>query len=577
MIRQKLRSAGFSDLELDKMDRMTRTKKDLERFNGKNSRWSRKYRQPSKYTRQISSLVGWDFGGVSRSSVAQLAKMRQDFPNQVPSTPYRQMASKLCPTLSQYYAQHHPELEVINTNNDWLVGVRRLHALIDDRAAVFKHVSSSSSYNTDTSSHHTPLRERWIVMTFASLNWVNSGIVFNWIASLQRINIENYLIVSLEQTAHEALDSMSVASFFHETHDNKDVILASSSSNANAIQRQYLVSLLSYKWKLLSAVLKRGVSVLFADADTVFIRDLRPMFEASHSHIIVGRGQSKGLIIRSPVILLRSSVEVLHLLPRLIAATAHFKSDEVAINRVFNGVIGWDTPPLKTDARDRFIEGKTFRSVSTTSGALFDTLSGQLEGAATSTSTLKGPLDSSLRLTLVPNRVFRYYECNKGFPLETAYLMHCGNDTLTTAEEEGMVMSRVGKLQAPVKRPVVQVKQLDYLTGDIAHDRLVESGIWMLSPRWRQQFQLIQAKINRHVPGEVTHFGYDQLHAWLREVTVWSLPEVNIESVVYGAAAKKKRQPASTVVSGHNVKRNCRYLPPSPEEAAYILPAIKCD
>jgi hypothetical protein len=597
VIRQKLRGAGFSDFELDKMDRMTRTKKDIERYNGKNSRWSRKYRNPSKYARSDSAgpnnVVGWDFGGVSRSSVAQLAHMRQDFPNQVPSTPYRIMAKKFCPSLSQYYAEHHPELEVVNTNNDWLVAVRRLHKLIDERAAIFKHVSSSASYNNivteSASAHHTPLRERWIVMTFASLNWVQSGIVFNWMASLHRVEIENYLIVSLEQSAHDALAAMSVSSFFHETHDNKEVILAGGNEK-EAMLKLYFASLLSYKWKLLSAILKRGVSVLFSDADTVFLRDIRPLFESSHSHIIAGRGQSKGLIIRAPVLLLRSSVEVLHLLPRLIAATSHFKNDEVALNRVFNGVIGWAEPPLKPESWEHFIEGKTFRSVSTTEGALFDTLSGQLSAdsiktetsSSSSSSLLKGPLDASLRITLVPNRVFRFYDCSKGFPLESAYLLHCANETKRALNLEplGLVMNRMGKLEEP-QRPVKLIKPADYITGDETHDRLVELGLWMLSPKWRQQYDLIQAKVNRHVPGETRYFGWDQLHAWVQEVTVWSVPTRAAEDqVVYGAAQKnphKARANNNALTSPHNKKKNCRYVPPKPEEAAYVLPAIKCD
>ena len=49
--RQKLKSAGFGDIALDQMDRMRRTKKDLERWNGKHCRWSRGQRHPSRTAR----------------------------------------------------------------------------------------------------------------------------------------------------------------------------------------------------------------------------------------------------------------------------------------------------------------------------------------------------------------------------------------------------------------------------------------------------------------------------------------------------------------------------------------------
>ena len=49
--RQKLRGAGFTDRSLDQMDRLRRTKRDLERWNGKHCRWSRAQRPPSKIAR----------------------------------------------------------------------------------------------------------------------------------------------------------------------------------------------------------------------------------------------------------------------------------------------------------------------------------------------------------------------------------------------------------------------------------------------------------------------------------------------------------------------------------------------
>ena len=79
--RQKLRGAGFSDQALHRIDRMTRSKRDIERFNSKHSRWSRTQRHPSKHAR--STLLrdpGWDFGGVSNTPPQHLKRLRDTFP-----------------------------------------------------------------------------------------------------------------------------------------------------------------------------------------------------------------------------------------------------------------------------------------------------------------------------------------------------------------------------------------------------------------------------------------------------------------------------------------------------------------
>ena len=56
-------------------------------------------------------------------------------------------------------------------------------------------------------------------------------------------------------------------------------------------------------------------------------------------------------------------MEVLHLLPKLVAAVAASADEELALNRVLNGIVAWQEPPLRPDTVDRFIEGKTIRSV----------------------------------------------------------------------------------------------------------------------------------------------------------------------------------------------------------------------
>jgi hypothetical protein len=340
--RQKLKNAGFSDVSLDSMDRMRRTKKDVERFNGKASRWSRAVRNPSKYVREArTSAPGWDFGGASKSPAIQLSRLREDFPKQKASPELRRISAQLCPTLNEYYLLHHPELDSVagrvndpssggtnlgNKPDAWLAAVQRFHRLVDDRAAAMTDNDLAKPEGTRIRVH---LRERWVVLALASSTWVRNGVAFNWMAALNRLHVDNFVLVSLDLPTHEALVAVGAPSFFFETHYIGAVTGVGASSQNRASQS----SLLTYKWKLVVAVLKRGVSTLLADLDTVFLRDFRSLLDQSQSHIIAARGTSKGQIIRTPLIFLRSCIEVLHLMPRLVGAIAHFKDDEAALNK----------------------------------------------------------------------------------------------------------------------------------------------------------------------------------------------------------------------------------------------------
>ena len=498
--RQKLRTAGFSEASLDSMDRMRRSKKDVERFNGKHSRWSRSQRVPSKYARDASNqLVGWDFGGASRNPAQQLQQLRDTFPTSRPSDSMRRKAASLCPLLSAYYSAHHPELDAPpqggNGKTDaWLVAVQRLYKLVDDRAATFQGddetPSIAAAHDGVGGRLRTHLRERWIMVALATNTWVRNGVTFNWMASLRRVGVSSFIVVSLDLPTHEALSAIGAPSFFHETH-YADVAVGVGASGSS---RAYRASLLSYKWKVLAAILKRGVATLLTDVDSVVLRDFRPLLDQSRSHIIGGRGNTKQLLVRLPFLLVRSCVEVLHVLPRLIADIAKYRDDEYALNKLLAGIVAWAEPPLK--AQDRFVEGRTFRPVGG-GGPL-----GHASGSATGTG---GALDLALRLTLIPNRLLRLYECTKGHPAETALVMHCGNENLTTATgaKQPLVMTRSGQLVEPSSSSSSSSIATSMLTttaglsgstegGEFARLRLTELGLWMLTPKWRQQFDLIQ-------------------------------------------------------------------------------------
>lgn len=460
--RQKLKNAGFSDSALDSMDSLLRSKEKIERSNFKNSRWSRQLR-PSKSSREASSIIpGWDFGGVSRAPARQLEAMRTEFWSNHPTERLQHLAQKLCPSVLKYYSDFYPDLKFgAERDEKWLTALRRLHSIVDDHSSSFSSVP-------DTGGRATIMRERWIVLGQATHAWVQSGVALNWVAALHRVGCFSHLVLSLDHACHESLTAIGVPSFFHETHSTD----AASSSSGN---------LGTYKWKVIFAILRRGVTVVSCDLDSVVLRNFRSVVEQSQSHIISGKGISKGTIIRSQFIVLRSSVEVLNMFPLLLNLLSRVKDDEVALNRMFNGVIRWAKPPLGTVASDEFIEGRSFRSFSIIAN-------GPLSSSTGST------LDPLIRITLVPNRLFRLHECDRGHPVESALFMHCTSRTMNKTRRD-LVIDRQGKL-VERKQPSSEAEQGGYRdTADAIQARLVEVGCWILSPKWKQQFDLIQVDI----------------------------------------------------------------------------------
>ena len=79
-------------------------------------------------------------------------------------------------------------------------------------------------------------------------------------------------------------------------------------------------------------------------------------------------------------------------------------------------------------------------------------------------------------------------------------------------------------------------------------------------------------------------FDWAEFGEWIRDNTAWTLPETHnrpmggmSDQVQFGAARKpSKRSNKNNVISGHNLKRNCRHQLPVGLDAAFVAPAIKC-
>lgn len=414
------------------------------------------------------------------------------------------------------------------------------------------------------------------------------------------------------------------------------------------------------------------------------LRDFRPLIEEATSagaHIIIGRGVTKKRLLRTPFALFRSCIEVLHLVPRIVSSIAVTADDELALNRILSGVIGWQEPPLRPDTRDRFIEGKATRSL------LFkvsDTGIGNSEISPSKSVEapvlpIRGALDPPLRALLVPNRLLRIYDCKEGHPLETALVMHCSDrdfaksfgatntrlrqrregrhqilsplsktDTMEELEwptdEEfrneqlggppltsldalsgvrkathSLRMTRHGQLVEVPERPrdstPVQFSERAALlnalrsrsstsikslrsssesetsidAAEVARLKLRDVMLWLLEPEWRQQYDLIQTRVNRHTVRHVyeskpqstqrfptpVRMNHLENRQWLSDITTSAYfsdlrtnefvgNEHNKERGIQQNTRAAKRQARNTklqinpLISSHNIKRRCK-------------------
>ena len=95
-------------------------------------------------------------------------------------------------------------------------------------------------------------------------------------------------------------------------------------------------------------------------------------------------------LLGSGWVFMRSAAPVLALLPKFLSLTQKILDDQRALNLVLNsGFVRWLKPPLQD------------------------------------LDMVEGVTRSGLKILVLPNTVVRRFQCDVGYPAETAYIVHC--------------------------------------------------------------------------------------------------------------------------------------------------------
>ena len=99
-------------------------------------------------------------------------------------------------------------------------------------------------------------------------NYAYSSMLFNWKCFLERHNIENYLIITLEEKLHNLLESKNYHSYYPS---ELDTFVGDINYNAQLFKK--ITKIKSY---FVYRALKLGYNVLLSDGDIVFLKNPLP-------------------------------------------------------------------------------------------------------------------------------------------------------------------------------------------------------------------------------------------------------------------------------------------------------------
>jgi len=114
---------------------------------------------------------------------------------------------------------------------------------------------------------------------------ITSGYIdfaFNWLCSLRRVNIRNFLFHAADEDLYRRLLGMGVPVIYYESEQAREFRLAhnagSSAVDYGSVAYQ---ALMNTRTEFIYKILQKGYNVLLCDVDIIFLRDPFPFFDMS--------------------------------------------------------------------------------------------------------------------------------------------------------------------------------------------------------------------------------------------------------------------------------------------------------
>lgn len=113
------------------------------------------------------------------------------------------------------------------------------------------------------------LSEKCTPIVISIANWEYAELTLNWIAALKKLNINNYLIVSLDMELHEYLDSLNIKNVLVEIDNN-------------------ITNIWKIKLNVSSLLVNNGINFIYSDVDAIWLKDpVRDYFSDNLSDEVV--------------------------------------------------------------------------------------------------------------------------------------------------------------------------------------------------------------------------------------------------------------------------------------------------
>ena len=182
-----------------------------------------------------------------------------------------------------------------------------------------------------------------LVIVFANHNYL--PVLQNWLTAMDRLKIDNYLIIALDKDLHTYLKDKSIPTLLRPCELD-------------------LGKLWVHRVEILLELMKQGYDVIHSDADAIWLKDPLPYLNALPQDMIFSQGtiwppdvQEKwGFVLCCGFFMLRSNKKTLHFMQDLLKRVKEDKDDQVSCNRLLlemNTI--WDEPihSYTIDFRDK--------------------------------------------------------------------------------------------------------------------------------------------------------------------------------------------------------------------------------
>ncbi len=190
------------------------------------------------------------------------------------------------------------------------------------------------------------------IVVFANYSYL--PVLENWIEALKRINVNNFLIVSLDEELHHYLQEKKVNSILRPCELD-------------------LGKLWIHRIDVILELMEKGHDIIHSDADAIWLKDPLPYLNDLPQDMIFSQGtiwppdvQEKwGFVLCCGFFLLRSNPKTLQFMRDLLKRVNKDKDDQVSCNRLLLEMgADWNSPdkPYTIDFREKqFICSETVR------------------------------------------------------------------------------------------------------------------------------------------------------------------------------------------------------------------------